>query len=377
MEFDASTPLTTEQLVFTADRSAMHWFKCYSDIIYHEKICRLPADRQFQWIELMCLATRYGFLPSWEEIEFKQRVKQRTAEDYYGIILYFYNLGVANPRLQFLEFAPDIADETRLALRIRNWDKWQHGSRGLYQKLDENGKPVRVDPTQAERAKRYRTRKKGQPEAPEAPTSPEAPSWSPADTPRHVTNHDRSKKLDYKKEEKNPTLPDPSREPQPKLVKLPEPHWRETAWKELTANPAVKSLIKNSTACARIWFTLCDEEKRPAAWGEDNRALDENKNPAGIPSYDYFQTVFLPGVKAWLRSKEVAERWSGLSFELFLTGANRPDSKHYGYGWVDKWEPAPGYQQSAPKKKSYSLDEERRRFEEEQRRLAQVQAQSA
>lgn len=364
--------LLRDSLRFTKNEEEMSWCKLHTNITHHEKINRLSKDRRWEWMELICLSNRYGFLLPWAAIEWRM-CRTMTEEQYYDTIVFFLSLGIDNKRMQFLEFVPDFGSEegSEPVIRIRNWEKWQSGTRAVPGETDEDGNPIRKDPTGAFRTAKSRAKKKAreEQERENAPIAPPPQIHRPPTFGSTRTQSDfedsnaicNAESNDEREEERGKR-----EEGRKKVVTLPPPsppHWREEAWEQVLKLVPGK-LIKNSTKATSLWMMFCDDNKPPAVFGKNNhRAL------AGIPSYEYFQSVFLPGLKRWLASKEVAKGWDGTCLETFLGGTSKGTS--LGYGWLDEWEPAIDSKPaaSASLRKAFSADEDEAEFLRNQQRV--------
>jgi hypothetical protein len=106
----------------------MKWFKLSNELPNDSKISRLP-DKLFRtWVFLLCLASKNeGILPPIADICFYLRLSPKEAQS----------------RIDDLTFR-GLFDHDIMARTYRphNWDKWQYSGR--------------IDPTGAERQRRYR-----------------------------------------------------------------------------------------------------------------------------------------------------------------------------------------------------------------------------
>lgn len=108
---------------------AMRWFKFYDDVLYDPKVQRLPKDVAWNWVNILCLASKNGGnLPPIADIAFALRITDREADALIETLM-----------------AVGLIDDAGGEMRPHNWDERQG-----------------IDGTNAERQRRFRERKKAE-----------------------------------------------------------------------------------------------------------------------------------------------------------------------------------------------------------------------
>jgi hypothetical protein len=103
----------------------MRWFRFYSQALHDSKVQTLPADLFRVWVNLLCIANENadrGLLPDLGQIAYSLHVKEDKAAQYVEQLI---RRGLISP-------------DDRGSLRPHNWDKWQHKSDDVTDRVREH-----------------------------------------------------------------------------------------------------------------------------------------------------------------------------------------------------------------------------------------------